>query len=51
MTELLKRAIAQIEKLSPEQQDAIAARFMAESKDEEQWEQMAAMVPQEIASR
>jgi hypothetical protein len=63
MTELLKQAIAQIEKLSPEQQDAIAARFMAESRDEEQWEtrfatttdnqwdQMAAMVRQEITNK
>ncbi|MGL5944423.1 MAG: hypothetical protein ACRC2S_29430 [Waterburya sp.] len=61
MTELLRQAISQIEKLSPDQQDAIAARFLAESKDEqkwdtrfaattdEQWDQMAAMVRQEIA--
>jgi phage I-like protein len=61
MTELLRQAIAQIEKLTADQQDAIAARFLAESKDEQQWEtrfaattddqwdQMAAMVRQEIA--
>lgn len=61
MTELLRQAIAQIEQLSPEQQDAIAARFLAELQDEQkwetrfaattdnQWEQMAAMVRQEIA--
>jgi hypothetical protein len=60
MTELLQQAIAQIQKLPPEQQDAIAARFLAELKDEskwearfiattdDQWEQMAAMVRQEI---
>ncbi len=30
MTKLLQQAIAEIEKLPPEQQDAIAARFLAE---------------------
>jgi hypothetical protein len=61
VTELLRRAIAQIEQLSPEQQDAIAARFLAELQDEQkwetrfaattddQWDRMAAMVRQEIA--
>jgi hypothetical protein len=61
MTELLRQAIAQIEQLSPEQQDAIAVRFLAELQDEQKWEtrfaattddqwnQMAAMVRQEIA--
>jgi hypothetical protein len=60
MTELLQKAIAQIQKLSPDQQDAIAARFLAELQDEQkweaqfaattddQWDQMAAMVRQEI---
>jgi hypothetical protein len=38
MTELLQQAIAQIEKLPADQQDAIAARFLAESKDEQKWE-------------
>ncbi|MEY2831563.1 MAG: hypothetical protein RLZZ574_821 [Cyanobacteriota bacterium] len=61
MTELLRQAIAQIEKLSADQQDAIAARFLAELQDEQtweaqfaattddQWDRMAAMVRQEIA--
>jgi hypothetical protein len=61
VTELLRQAIAQIEQLSPDQQDAIAARFLAELQDEQkwetrfsattddQWDQMAAMVRQEIA--
>jgi phage I-like protein len=61
MTELLRQAIAQIEKLPPDQQDAIAARLLAELQDEqkwetrfaattdEQWDRMAAMVRQEIA--
>jgi predicted negative regulator of RcsB-dependent stress response len=69
MTELLRQAIAQIEKLPADQQDATlavsakqrAARFLAESQDEQkwearfaattddQWDQMAAMVRQEIA--
>ena len=62
MTELLQQAIAQIQQLPPDQQDAIAARFLAELQDEknwetlfnattdDQWEQMAARVRQEIAS-
>lgn len=62
MTELLRQAIAQIEKLLPDQQDAIAARLLAEVQDEQnwenrfaattdaQWDQMAAMVLEEIAS-
>ncbi|MEY2977872.1 MAG: hypothetical protein ACO3NK_12205 [Prochlorotrichaceae cyanobacterium] len=61
MTELLQQAIAQIQQLPPDQQDAIAARFLAELHDEQkwearfaattdnQWDQMAAMVRQEIA--
>jgi hypothetical protein len=60
MTELLQQAIAQIQQLPPDQQDAIAARFLAELQDEQkwetsfaattddQWDQMAAMVRQEI---
>ncbi|NER47937.1 MAG: hypothetical protein F6J92_14825 [Symploca sp. SIO1A3] len=61
MTELLQQAIAQIQKLPPAQQDTIASRLLAELQDEqkwearfaattdEQWDQMAAMVRQEIA--
>ena len=61
MTELLQQAIAKIPELPPDQQDAIAARFLAELRDEEKWETrfaattdeqgetMAAMVRQEIA--
>ncbi len=36
MTELLPELIAEIENRSPEQQDAIAARFLAELQDEQQ---------------
>lgn len=62
MTELLQQAIAQIQKLPPDQQDAIAARFLAELQDEQkwetrfaattddQWDRMADMVRQEIAA-
>jgi hypothetical protein len=61
MTELLQQAIAQIQQLPPDQQDAIAARFLAEIQDEQkweaqfaattddQWDRMAAIVRQEIA--
>ncbi|QSJ20574.1 hypothetical protein JYQ62_00320 [Nostoc sp. UHCC 0702] len=37
MTELLQQVFAEIEKLSPEQQDAIATRLMAELKHEQAW--------------
>jgi hypothetical protein len=37
MTELLQQAIAQIQKLSPDQQDAIAARLLAELQDKQKW--------------
>ncbi|NES22932.1 MAG: hypothetical protein F6K41_29440 [Symploca sp. SIO3E6] len=62
MTELLQQAIAQIQKLPPDKQDAIASRLLAELQDEQkwetrfaattddQWDQMAAMVRQEIAT-
>lgn len=62
MTELLQQAIAQIQQLSPDQQDAIASRFLAELQDEQkwesrfaattsdQWDQMAEMVRKEIAA-
>ncbi|NEP56974.1 MAG: hypothetical protein F6K31_08100 [Symploca sp. SIO2G7] len=61
MTELLQQAIAQIQKLPPDQQDAIASQLLAELQDEQkwktrfaattddQWDQMAAIVRQEIA--
>jgi hypothetical protein len=61
MTELLQRAFVELEKLSDEEQDAIATRLLAELEDErmwksrfaattdEQWDRLAAMVRQEIA--
>ena len=62
MTELLEEAIAQLKTLPAEEQDAIAARLLAEIKDEqiwqaqfasttdEQWERMTEIVRQEIAA-
>lgn len=62
MTELLRQVFAEIEKLPAEQQDAIATRLLAELKDEQawekrfkattdkQWNKLAQMVRQEIAS-
>ncbi|AFY83563.1 hypothetical protein [Oscillatoria acuminata] len=38
MTELLQQAISQIQQLPPDQQDAIAARFLAQLQDEQKWE-------------
>ncbi|MBD2451397.1 hypothetical protein H6G76_30595 [Nostoc sp. FACHB-152] len=61
MTELLEKAIAQLKTLPADQQDAIAARLLAEMEDEQtwkaqfesttdaQWDQIAQMVRQEIA--
>ncbi|MEK6285262.1 MAG: hypothetical protein AABO57_05935 [Acidobacteriota bacterium] len=37
MTELLERAITEIGKRPAEEQDAIAARILAELADEEEW--------------
>lgn len=60
MTKLLQQAVAKIQQLTPEQQDAIATRLLEELQDEynwetrftntteEQWEKMAHLVRQEI---
>jgi hypothetical protein len=37
MTELLQRAIAEIQKLPADTQDAIAARILADLEDEQAW--------------
>lgn len=37
MTELLQRAIAEIQKLPADTQDAIAARILADLEDEHAW--------------
>lgn len=37
MTELLRQVISEIEKLTAEQQDAIASLLMAELKDKQAW--------------
>jgi len=62
MTELLQQAIAEIEKLPAEKQNAIASRILADLEDErawearfeattdEKWDRLAEGVRQEIAS-
>lgn len=62
MTELVERVIAQLKTLPVDEQDAIAARLLAEMEDEQawktqfesttddQWDRMAEMVRQEIAA-
>lgn len=62
MTTLLQQALAEAEKLPVEDQDAIAARLLAEVEDErawaarftatsdDQWERLAAEVRREIAA-
>jgi hypothetical protein len=37
MTTLLQKAVAEIEQLAAEDQDAIAARWLAEAEDERAW--------------
>jgi len=37
MTEMLQRAITEIEKLPPEAQDAIAAQILADLEEEQAW--------------
>jgi RNA polymerase-interacting CarD/CdnL/TRCF family regulator len=61
MTELLERVIAQLKTLPADEQDAIAARLLAEMEDEQrwkdqfeattddQWDRIAEMVRKEIA--
>lgn len=62
MTHLLQRAIAEIEKLPTDTQDAMAARILTDLADEqawatrfeatsaEQWDRLAALARQEIAA-
>jgi hypothetical protein len=62
MTELLERAIAQLKALPDDEQNAIAARLLAELEDErvwkaqfesttdDQWDRIAEMVRQEIVA-
>ncbi|MGB3494296.1 MAG: hypothetical protein WBA57_16325 [Elainellaceae cyanobacterium] len=62
MTELLQQAMAEVSKLSDDQQDAIALRLLAELEDEQawqasfeattdtQWDNLSALVRQEINS-
>ncbi|NUM43914.1 MAG: hypothetical protein HUU38_04340 [Anaerolineales bacterium] len=62
MTELLQRAISELEKLPVIEQDSMAARILAEIEDEqkwkaqfkattdEQWDRMAEMVRKEISA-
>ena len=62
MTNLLQQAILEAEKLSPEEEDAIATRLLAEIEDERawdeqfeatteaQWDRLAAEVRRDIAA-
>jgi hypothetical protein len=62
MTRLLEQAVAEIEKLPDDAQDAIAARLLADLSDEQawaarfaettdaQWDRLAAFVRREMAS-
>lgn len=62
MTDLLQQAISEIQKLPSDKQDAIAARILADLKDEllwttrfdattdEQWDRLAEIARREIAT-
>ena len=49
MTQLLEKAIAQVSKLSPEEQNAIAAIILEELRDEQRWNAAFAASQDELA--
>ena len=49
MTKLLQRVMAEAEKLPAEDQDAIAARWLAELESERRWEEAFASTPDQLA--
>ncbi len=50
MTQLLEKAIAEIKKLSNDEQDAIAAVLMAELESERQWERAFDSTAEQLSS-
>ena len=50
MTELLERALAQVAKLSPADQDAIAAIILDELEDERRWDDAFARSADKLAA-
>lgn len=49
MTELLEKALAEVSKLSAEEQDAIAALILEALEDERQWEAAFSASPDKLA--
>jgi hypothetical protein len=49
MTQLLEQMIAEVRKLNPEEQDAIAALIMEELDDERQWDKAFAATQPQLA--
>jgi hypothetical protein len=49
MTELLEKAIAQVQQLPETEQDAIAALILEELEDEQRWDEMFARSPDVLA--
>jgi hypothetical protein len=49
MTQLLERALAEVQKLSPAGQDAIASVILEEIQDEELWDQTFARSQDKLA--
>lgn len=50
MSELLDKAVAELRKLSPAEQDAIAALILEEISDEQQWDDALARSPDKLRS-
>ena len=49
MTKLLQRALAEVQKLAPAEQDAIAAIILDELEDERRWDETFARSQDEMA--
>ena len=49
MTQLLEEAIAKLQQLPPEEQDAMAQVIMAELDDEQQWDEAFALAQDKLA--
>lgn len=50
MTQLLERAVAELSRLAPHEQDAVASLILAELQDERRWEAAFASSPDVLES-
>lgn len=49
MTQLLEKALAEVAKLTPEAQDAVAALILEELEDEQRWDEACAASQPQLA--